>query len=128
MRVPSVILIFIVLVAKTGGKVSGYENLPLFIIIVSVVLGASIVVLIADKIRLKLLKRKISEGWITNGVITEFFSESHWKQRGSGYSSGGSRYVTVYVTYVFYDEKMNLCTAKFSHKYQGHAPADKGGD
>lgn len=118
----AVILIFIGLAEKSGGKVEGYENLPLFIIIVGVMFSAALCVLIADRIRLKSLKKKILAGWITNGVITEYFSETRRTHRGSGDSREGSRYVDVYLTYVFYDEAMNLHTAKFSHKYQGRAP------
>ena len=115
------ILLLIVLIAESGGKVEGYENLTLFIVIVGVMFGVSLAVFVADKVRLKILKKKILAGWITNGVITEFFSESHWKYRGSGNSGEASRYVIVYLTYVFYDGNMNLRTVKFSHKYQGRA-------
>lgn len=118
----AMLLTILGIAAKNDGNVYGAENIPLFGIIVGALFFIALGVLIAYIVRGKNIKKRVLAGNVTNGIITDLAYDEYWTYERESDGGRRERHVRVSLTYVFYDEQLNLRTGHFVSKYQSAAP------
>ena len=108
--------------AKNGGNVYGAENIPLLAIIVGARFFIALGVLIAYIVRGQSIKKRVLSGKVTNGFITDVAYDEYWTYEKESSGARRERHVRASLTFVYYDENLNLQTGHFVSKYQHAAP------